>query len=119
MVFFFELGDPLENQSTLASSSKNKRVSTRNYNIIWESDYPWLYFDSHRDGAFCKLCEKHVFTNSASFDSSGGIFITKPFKNFKKALGREGKLSKHAYSVSHIRSVEQKKLSLVASKNPV
>lgn len=89
------------------------------YNTKWEADYPWLYFDNQRFGAFCKLCEKHVINDSALFASSRGIFVKTPFQNYKNALGKDGKLNKHTYSASHIRSVELEKLALVALKNPV
>lgn len=72
-----------------------------------------------RNGAFCKLCEKHAVNDSVLLTSTGGVFIKTPFNNFKKALGKDGKLNKHNDSASHIRSIEQERLTLVFSKNPV
>uniref|UniRef100_A0A2S2PJ55 Zinc finger protein n=1 Tax=Schizaphis graminum TaxID=13262 RepID=A0A2S2PJ55_SCHGA len=108
-----------ENPVTLTSSSSKQGKVNRLYNTKWEADYPWLYFDNQRFGAFCKLCEKHVINDSALFASSRGIFVKTPFQNYKNALGKDGKLNKHTYSASHIRSVELEKLALVALKNPV
>ncbi|KAF0773511.1 zinc finger protein 862-like [Aphis craccivora] len=85
-----------ENPVLLANSLKQGKVN-RLYNTKWEADYPWLYFDNH----------------------SRRIFVKTPFQNYENALGKDGKLNKHIYSSSHIRSVELEKLALVALKNPV
>ncbi|KAL4119988.1 hypothetical protein QTP88_012738 [Uroleucon formosanum] len=100
---------------TYTKKGKEKRF----YNKKWENDFPWLYFDVQRNGAFCKLCEKHAVNDSVLLKSTGGVFIKTPFNNFKKALGKDGKLNKHNDSASHIRSIEQERLTLVFSKNPV
>jgi len=55
------------------------------------------------------LCEKHAVNDSVLLTNTGGVFIKLPFNNFKKALGKNGKLNKHNNSASHIRSIEQKK----------
>lgn len=89
------------------------------YNKKWENDFPWLYFDVQRNGAFCKLCEKRAVNDSVLLTSTGGVFIKTPFNNFKKALRKDGKLNKHNDSASHIRSIEQERLTLVFLKNPV
>jgi len=83
------------------------------------NEFPWLYFDVQRNGAFCKLCEKHAVNDSVLLTSTGGVFIKSPFNNFKKALGKDGKLFKHNNSATHIRRIEQERLTMVISKNPV
>ncbi|CAI6357068.1 unnamed protein product [Macrosiphum euphorbiae] len=100
---------------TYTKKGKEKRF----YNKKWENDFPWLFFDVQRNGAFCKLCEKHAVNDSVLLTSTGGVFIKTPFNNFKKALGKYGKLNKYNDSASHIRSIEQERLTLVFSKNPV
>ena len=65
----------------------------RKYSKSWEKDYSWLYYDEDREGSFCKVC-KQFGTSSRS----GGVWVTKPFKNWKKAVE---KLKAHVRSDSH------------------
>ena len=53
-------------------------------------------------GAFCKICRK-VETKGQSSQGSGGVWATKPFQNWKKAVQ---KMKEHASSESHLRQVE-------------
>ena len=50
----------------------------------WEKDFPWLEYDENYHGAFCKICHKRAQHSS---QKSGGAWIMKPFKNWKKNSG--------------------------------
>ena len=40
--------------------SKSRSVSdVRRYNKKWEQQFPWLEYDEHTQGAFCRECKKY------------------------------------------------------------
>ena len=75
---------------------------SRKYNKKWEKDFPWLDYDGNFQGAFCKICRK-VETRGQFSLGSGGVWVTKPFQNWKKTVP---KMKEHASSESHLRQVE-------------
>ena len=77
-------------------------ATSRKYNKKWEKDFPWPEYDGNFQGAFYKVCRK-VETRGQSSQGSGGVWVTKPFQNWKKAVQ---KLKEHASSESHLRQVE-------------
>ena len=68
----------------------------------WAKYFLWLEYDGNFQGAFCKICRK-VETRGQSSQGSGGVWVTKPFQNWKKAVQ---KMIEHASSESHLRQVE-------------
>ncbi len=76
--------------------------SSRSYNKKWEVDFPWLEYDGNFQGAFCKICRKDE-TRGQSSQGSGGVWVTKPFQNWKKAIK---KMKAHASSEFHLRQTE-------------
>lgn len=75
-----------EMKSALEGSKQlNEKKKYSNYNKNWETKYNWLYFDKTRGGAFCRYCEIYQKT-------TGGVFTTVPFINFRKATGKTGKV---------------------------
>lgn len=78
--------------------SKSRSLSSaRNYRKIWEEDYPWLQYDADCDGALCKICK----ASGRSLERTGGVWTTKQFTNWKKAVD---KMKTHANSDSHIQA---------------
>ena len=77
-------------------------ATSRKYNKKWEKDFPWLEYDSNLQGAFCKICRKAV-TREYFSQGSGGLWVTKPFQNWKKAVQ---KMKAHTSSEFHLRQVE-------------
>ena len=77
-------------------------ATSRKYNKKWAKDFPRLEYDGNFQGAFCKICRK-VETRGQSSQGSGGVWVTKPFQNWKKAVQ---KMKEHASSESHLRQVE-------------
>ena len=77
------------------------KSTQRKYSKSWEKDYSWLYYDEDLEGAFCKVCKQ--FGTSAHVQRSGGVWVTKPFKNWKKAVE---KMKAHARSDSHSHATE-------------
>ena len=84
--------------SSAATSRKYKK---------WETDFPWLEYDGNFQSAFCKICRK-AETGAQSSQGSGGVWITKPFQNWKKAVQ---KMKAHASSEFHVRQVEAELLA--------
>ena len=74
-------------------------TSSRKYNKKWEESFDWLTFDENFRGAFCKVCRKR----GISLQRTGGTWISKPFKNWMKAIE---KMKAHAKSDIHIQSCE-------------
>ena len=77
-------------------------ATSRKYNKKWAKDFPWLEYDGNFQGAFCKICRK-IETRGQSSQGSGGVWVTKPFQNWKKAVQ---KMKERASSESHLRQVE-------------
>ncbi len=55
-----------------------------------------LYYDEDREGAFCMVCKQSGM--SSHVQRNGGVWVSKPFKNWKKAVE---KMKAHARSDSH------------------
>jgi hypothetical protein len=75
------------------------KSSSRKYQKKWEKDFTWLEYDADCDGAFCKLCK----TSGKSLERTGGVWTTKQFTNWKKAVE---KMKAHAKSDAHIRAIQ-------------
>jgi hypothetical protein len=88
--------------STSDYSSSSASTTQRKYSKKWENEFPWLDYDENYQGAFCKVCRKSG-SQSQTSQGSGGVWITKPFQNWKKAVQ---KMKAHAGSESHIRHLE-------------
>ena len=61
----------------------------------WGKEFPWMEYDADCEGAFCKLCK----TSGQSLERTGGVWITKPITNWKKAVE---KMEAHTKSDAHI-----------------
>ena len=93
---------PAKKKKGVHEKSRSKyrpATSSRKYNKKWEERFDWLIFNDNFQGAFCKVCRKR----GLSFERTGGTRISKPFKNWKKAVE---KMKAHAKSKSHIQSCE-------------
>lgn len=107
------------NTDSVSSSLKPSDKGERHYNKQWEQKYSWLVYDTESGGAFCKLCQIFMKNEPKVLQKTGGVFITVPFKSFKKALGKDGKLQKHEHSSAHTISVEMENLRRQAMKKPI
>ena len=82
---------------------------SRKYNKKWEKDFPWLQYDENYQGAFCKICRMpDSETQSQTLQGSGGVWVTRPFQNWKKAIQ---KMKAHASSETHVRHCEAELLA--------
>ncbi len=79
-----------------AKSKYRTKSGQRKYNKKWEKQFLWLEYDENYRGAFCKTCRKYDHHPS---QKTGGAWITKPFKNWKKAVE---KMRAHAKSDTHM-----------------
>lgn len=85
------------------SKKKCKRkdvYSKRKYSKSWEKDFGWLFYDEDSNGAYCKVCKQ---SGVPGLQRTGGVWVTKPFKNWKKAVE---KMKAHAKSESHIHATQ-------------
>jgi len=85
-------------QLTVHEKHRKTVTSSRKYKK-WEESYNWLIFDENFQGAFCKICRKR----GICFQRTGGTWISKPFKNWKKAIE---KMKDHAKSAIYIQLCE-------------
>ena len=67
--------------SSISKPPSKSGSGIRKYNKKWEETFPWLEFDENLLGTYCKLCKK----GGRSLKRIGGVWITKPFTNWKKA----------------------------------
>ena len=88
---------PAKKRLTVKEKCRITVSSSRKYIKKWEDSSNWLIFDENFQGAFCKICRKR----GISLQGTGGIWISKPFKNWKKAIE---KMQAHAKSSIHTQS---------------
>jgi len=69
----------------------------------WEKDFPWVEYDDNYQGAFCKVCQNSVPIRTQSSQGSSGVWVTKPFQNWKKAVE---KMRTHERSDNHKKQIE-------------
>ena len=84
------------------SAVPSSAATSQKYNKKGAKDFPWLEYDGNFHGAFCKICRK-VETRAQSSQGSGGMWLTKLFLYWKKAVQ---KMKEHASSEFHLRQVE-------------
>jgi hypothetical protein len=63
----------------------------RSFSPLWFDTYPWLEYPIERDAVYCYPC--HFFTYGQQ--RCDNPFVITGFSNWKKAVGRDGKLEKH------------------------
>ena len=113
-----EIGpDICDNPPTAQASGSNTKKFT--YQKNWERLYDWLYFDRERGGAFCRVCEQFLSNDQGALQKSQGVFINKPFTNYRNATGNTGKLSKHASSGKHREAVGLNAMYSQAKDKPI
>ena len=74
-------------------------ASKRKYSKNWEKEFSWLVYDEDVDGAFCRVCKQT--TADSSTQHTGGVWVAKPFRNWKKATE---KMKAHERSGLHIQA---------------
>ena len=72
-------------------------TTARKYRKEWEKDFLWLEYDEDTEGVFCKVCRQA----GKSYQQSGGVWVSKPFSNWKKAVE---KMKAHERSENHIQA---------------
>ena len=58
----------------------------RKYSKNWENKFSWLVYDENINGAFCRVCKQPTVEGAAQH--TGGVWVTKPFQNWKKDAKR-------------------------------
>ena len=72
-------------------------TTARKYRKEWEKDFLWLEYDEDTEGVFCKVCRQA----GKSYQQSGGVWVSKPFSNWKKVVE---KMKAHERSENHIQA---------------
>lgn len=75
----------------------------RSFNEDWFNKFPWIEYSIQHDAIFCFPC-RHFHSPSAYADN---LFTLRGFRNWKSALGKCGKVVKHAESGSHTDAMVQ------------
>jgi len=70
----------------------------RSFNEEWFKRFPWMEYSIPEDAVFCFPC-RHFQTSSAYADN---LFTERGFRQWKCAMGKDGKIMKHAESGSHV-----------------
>lgn len=97
-------GEDLQPNSSKKQCRRETASTSRKYN---KKEFPWLEFDENYQGAFCKIC-RNLETQCPTLQGSGGVWVTMPFKNWKKAIQ---KMKAHAGSDTHLRHAEAELLA--------
>ena len=66
---------------TKEHSKFHSTTSKRRYSKKWDNEFSWQECDGNCQGAFYKFCSK----SGKTLQRTGGVWITKPFTNWKKA----------------------------------
>ena len=66
--------------------------------------FPWLEYVENYQGVFCKVCRK----SESQSQTSSGVWITKPFQNWKRMVQKK---KAHTVNEAHIRHVETELLA--------
>ena len=90
-------------------SAKSKKSTQRNYNKKWEKDFLWLEYD-HKSRSILRSVESRSLSH---LKKTGGAWITKPFKNWKRVVE---KVRAHSTSDSYIKHCEAELLAARARK---
>lgn len=72
------------------------QTNKRHYSKTWEKKFSWLIYDGDVDDCYCQVCKQ-----STPDGRSGGVWVTKPFQNWKKAIE---KMRAHEQSSVHVRA---------------
>ena len=70
----------------------------RSFQATWYGQFPWLEYSPKLDAAFCFCCRLYAASMPGCAEPA---FICTGMKNWKKALGKDGKLTCHAQSTVH------------------
>ena len=87
-------------------------TSKRKYSKNWEKQFSWLVYDQDIDGAFCRVCKDNSLDSITQH--TGGVWVSKPFCNWKKAIER---IKAHVRSALHVNAIQA--LSLTSRQGSV
>ena len=70
----------------------------RSFQTTWYEQFPWLEYSPKLDAAFCFCCRLYAAKMPGCAEPA---FVFSGMKNWRKALGKDGKLTCHAQSNIH------------------
>lgn len=104
---------PSSNPSAYPFTRFSENGPLRRFKPEWTQQYPWLYYSSYLDGAFCRACM--FFAPDIVGGQIPGQFITKPFKLWGV---KSQKMNMHATSDYHMTSLTMMEEFLNRYRNP-
>ncbi|KAG0411775.1 hypothetical protein HPB47_011113 [Ixodes persulcatus] len=72
---------------------------SRTFKSEWYTSFPWLEYSVTSNSAFCFSCR--MFSTSNGQRSGSAVFVTEGYRNWKKALQKDGGLRLHSNSAAH------------------
>lgn len=72
---------------------------SRTFKSEWYTSFPWLEYSVTSNSAFCFACR--MFSTSNGQRSGSAVFVTEGYRNWKKALQKDGGLRLHSNSAAH------------------
>ena len=104
------IGNGDENRlSTTHDAAGRKDTKHRSYQAWYSQEFKWLTYVP-KIGGYCSTCRNYWKPNTPLFQEmnqrTGGMFISMPFNNWRRAPGNTGKLKKHSNSEYHRTAVE-------------
>ena len=106
-------------RDTLHSHSVTKNGKTWNvsFQLRWLEQFPWLSYSSVVSGGICRYCilfpEQPGRGEGLGSRTRSGVLILSPYQgSYSKALGKDGVLVCHNYTVMHHRATERADLFL-------
>ena len=73
---------PNADRSSYPRTHTGESGAYRQFQPTWLKSYPWLHYSGHCDGAFCRACV--FFAPDQVGGQRPGLFVSKPFKSWKK-----------------------------------
>ncbi|PIK51771.1 putative zinc finger MYM-type protein 1-like [Apostichopus japonicus] len=78
-----------------------KQGCNRSFKSSWYKVHPWLEYSERCDAAFCFAC-RHFLVPTLRTEEA---FTSTGVSNWKKALGKKGKISKHVVADYHVNAM--------------
>ena len=101
-----DTAEPAPKKISLCREKSRPLTSKRKYSKSWEKDFNWLLYDEDIDGGFCQVCKQT--TADSHTQHTGGVWISKPFRNWKKAVE---KMKAYERSALHIKASQARLLT--------
>ena len=94
---------------------KDKKKKILSFQQSWLKKYKWLTYSHTAGGGLCTSC---ILFPPSSRVNTGGVFVSEPFVNLKKACGTKGKLEMHSKLQYHRDALVRAQALVSTIENP-